>query len=133
VAASLRSFGVAATLGGAAGSLGLLLFAGRTAPRPLLVLFALWILSPFAVLLLADRVSRRWPAAVQATLHRVMIGVALASPCSYAVAAFGPLAARPAPMFVTVPPVSWVLIAGALGIAALRCRSARSTAKLPPP
>jgi hypothetical protein len=124
VAVSLRASGLAAALLGAAASIALLLRAGSTAPRVLIALFALWLLSPFAVLLIADRLSRRWSTATRATLHSLMLVIGLASPAMYAVAAFGPARNRPAPIFVVVPPASWLLAAVVLPTAARLSRRA---------
>jgi hypothetical protein len=126
VAVSLRASGLAAALVGAAASVALLLRAGSTAPRVLLALFTLWLLSPFAVLLVADRLSRRWSTATRATLHSLMLVIGLASPAIYAVAAFGPARTRPAPIFVVVPPASWLLTAAVLPTAARLSRRART-------
>ena len=58
----LRAAALIAVLAGAAGSVGLMLHAGRhNASRILLALFALWVLSPFMALLLVNVISKRWP------------------------------------------------------------------------
>ena len=127
----LRAAAVIAMLAGAVGSVGLMLYAGRHNPsRLLLVLFALWVLSPFVVLAFAKARSNRWSDLVRATLHIVTLVLALGSLAIYGYVALGPPRARPAPFFVIVPPASWLLIAIVVSIAALI--SAR-TARRPPP
>jgi hypothetical protein len=88
----------------------------------LLVLFALWVLSPFVALVLANVVSRGWAILTRAALYCVMLVVTLASLAIYADIALGPPRAKTASVFVVVPPASWLLITTALSIAALISR-----------
>jgi hypothetical protein len=84
-------------------------------------LFAIWVLSPFVVLIVACVVSKHWSAPTRATLYGVMLVVTLVSLAVYGAVALG--AARPkAPAFVLVPPASWLLIAFALPAAAFISR-----------
>ena len=116
----LHAAALIAVLAGAAGSLGLMLHAGRrNDSRILLVLFVIWVLSPFVALVLADVVSKRWSALTRATLHSVMLVLPLGSLAIYGDVALGPPMAKTAFVFVVVPPASWLLIAIAVLIAAL--------------
>jgi len=116
----LRAAALIAVLAGAAGSLGLMLHAGRrNDSRILLVLFTIWVLSPFVALVLAHVVSKRWSVLTRATLHSVMLVLTLASLAIYGDVALGPPRAKTAFVFVVVPPASWLLIAIAVPIAAL--------------
>ena len=116
----LRAAALIAVLAGAVGSFGLMLHAGRrNDSRILLVLFTIWVLSPFVALVLADVVSKRWSVLTRATLHSVMLVLTLASLAIYGDVALGPPRAKPAFVFVVVPPASWLLIAIAVPIAAL--------------
>ena len=116
----LRAAALIAVLAGAAGSFGLMLHAGRlNDSRILLVLFTIWVLSPFVALVLADVVSKRWSVLTRATLHSVMLVLTLASLAIYGDVALGPPRAKTAFVFVVVPPASWLLIAIAVPIAAL--------------
>jgi hypothetical protein len=116
----LRAAALIAVLAGAAGSLGLMLHAGRrNDSRILLVLFTIWVLSPFVALVLADVVSKRWSVLTRATLHSVMLVLTLGSLAIYGDVALGPPRAKTAFVFVVVPPASWLLIAIAVPIAAL--------------
>src|SRR5713226_4949856 len=78
----LRATGLIAVLFGAAGSVGLMLRAGHP-PLFLRVLFLIWVLSPFAALLLADMVSKRWPVLTRATLYSVMLVITVGSLAIY--------------------------------------------------
>ena len=116
----LHAAGLIAALAGAVGSVGLMLHAGRNNPsRLLLVLFALWVLSPFLALVLADVASKRWSVLTRATLYTVMLVLAVGSLVAYGDVALGPPRSKPAFVFVVVPPASWLLIGIVLSIAAL--------------
>ena len=116
----LHAAALIAVLAGAVGSVGLMLHAGRNNPsRLLLVLFALWVLSPFLALVLANMVSKRWSVLTRATLYTVMLVLAVGSLVIYGVVALGPPRPKTAFVFVVVPPASWLLIAIAVPIAAL--------------
>jgi hypothetical protein len=116
----LRAAALIAVRAGAVGSFGLMLHAGRrNDSRILLVLFTIWVLSPFVALVLADVVSKRWSVLTRATLHSVMLVLTLGSLAIYGDVALGPPRAKTAFVFVVVPPASWMLIAIAVLIAAL--------------
>jgi len=126
----LHAAALIAVLAGAVGSVGLMLRAGHRNPsRLLLVLFALWVLSPFIALVLANMVSKRWSVLTRAALYTVMLVLAVGSLAIYGDVALGPPRTKTAFVFVVVPPASWLLIAIAISIAALisRRRSARSS------
>jgi hypothetical protein len=115
----LRTAALIALPAGAAGSVALLLWAGRRNNSILLmVLFTLWVLSPYAALLVASVISKRWSALTRTTLYSLMLVVALGSLAIYGGDALGPPRAKAAFFFVVVPPASWLLIAIALPIAA---------------
>jgi hypothetical protein len=119
----LRAAARIAVLAGAVGSVGLTLHAGRhNNSRVLLVLFTLWVLSPFMALVLADVVSKRWPILILATLYSVMLVLTLVSLALYGDVALGPTRAKTAFVFVVVPPASWLVTAIALSLAALISR-----------
>jgi len=108
----LRAAALIGLLVGAAGSLGLMLHAGRRQnSRILVLLFAIWVLSPFIALAGANVVSRRWTVPVRATLYSVMLVLALASLAIYGVVAFGYATAKVGFVFLVVPLASWLLIA----------------------
>jgi glucose dehydrogenase len=112
-----RAAGLISTLAGAVGSVGFVFYYGRRNPsRLLIVLFAIWVLSPFVALLAADARSRRWPPQARATLCGVMLVIAAGSLATYANAALGPPKAQGAFAFVIVPPLSWLLSGVAVSI-----------------
>jgi hypothetical protein len=116
----LRGAAQIAVLAGAVGSAGLMLRAGhRNNSRILLIMFALWVLSPFMALVLANVVSKRWSVLTRATLHSVMLVLTLGSLAIYGDVALGPPRAKTAFVFLVVPPASWLLIAIVVPIAAL--------------
>jgi hypothetical protein len=116
----LRAATLIAVLAGAVGSVGLTLHAGRrNNSRTLLVLFALWVLSPFMALVLTNAVSKRWSVHIRATLYSVMLALTLGSLAIYGDVALGPPRVKTAFVFVVVPAASWLLIAIAVLIAAL--------------
>ncbi len=115
----LHAVALIAVLAGAGGSVGLMLWVGHRNPsRVLLGLFVIWDLSPFMALLLADMVSRRWSLITRATLHILMLVIALSS-----LALYGDVVWRPRPqpafMFLVVPLGSWLLMTIVVPTAAL--------------
>jgi hypothetical protein len=107
-------------LAGAAGSLGLMFRAGRRQnSKILLLLFAIWVLSPFIALVGANMVSKRWPILTRAALYSVMLVLTLGSLAIYREVAFGYTTAKVGFVFLVVPLASWLLIAIVVPIAAL--------------
>lgn len=114
----LRVAALITVLAGAGGSVGLMLRAGRNNnSRILLVLFAIWVLSPFVALIFADLVSRDWPVLTPSTLYTMMLVLSLGSLAIYGYDAVRPRA-KAAFVFVVVPPASWLLIAIVVPVAA---------------
>lgn len=119
----LRAAALIAVVAGAVGSVGLTLYAGhRNASQVLKLLFVLWVLSPFAALLWASLVSKRWSVPTRAALHSLTLVLALGTLAIYGAVALGPPRAKTAAVFVVVPPVSWLLIAIVVPMAALISR-----------
>ena len=109
-----------AVLAGALGSVGFTLYAGRHNPsRILMALFVLWVLSPFAVLMWASVVSKRWSALTRATLYCLALVLTLGSLAIYGDVALGSARGKLAFPFLIVPLASWLLIATVVPIAAL--------------
>jgi len=107
---------------GAVGSLGLMFRADQRTPRFLLVLFFIWVLSPFVALAWANVVSKRWPVLPRATLYCVTLIVTLGSFACYGKLIQPPAGSPRAFVFVAVPPASWLLITLVISIAALISR-----------
>ena len=126
----LRTAALIALAAGAGGSIALMLRAGHRNPsRVLLILFAIWVLSPFVALLFAIIVSKDWSVLTRATLYGVILVLTVTSLAIYGDVALGPPRAKTAFVFVVAPPASWLLIAITISTAALisRGRSARSS------
>ena len=121
---------VAAVAGGA-GSLALLLRAGQTAPLVVIVLMAIWVLSPFIVLFAARAVATRWTASTRTTLAGITILLAIASVAVYANDGLRPPGRPPAFLFVLVPPASLALIAASVAVASIVARRRARTDAAP--
>ncbi len=116
---SLRAAALIVVVTGAIGSFGFMLRVGsHNSSFFLMLLFAIWVLSPFVALLLAHSVSRRWADLTCATLYGLMLVLSLASLTLYGDVALGPPRPQPAYRFLVVPLASWVLIVVAMPIAA---------------
>jgi hypothetical protein len=116
---------------GAAGSVGLTLYAGQRlgAPWTLQGLFAMWVASPYLVLAAGYVASKRWPIHTRVTLCAVTPVVTLASLAIYGAVAFG--APRPkTAIFVMVAPASWMLIVFVVATAAFVTRQSFIRGKL---
>jgi hypothetical protein len=121
----LRGVALVAVVAGAVGSLGLMLRAGHP-PLFLRVLFAIWVLSPFVALLVANVVSKRWSFITRATLYSVILFLTVGSLAIYGNVAFGPPRPKPAFVFLVVPLGSWLLMTIAVSIAAFVARKRRN-------
>ena len=111
---------------GAAGSLALMLYGGRSNTHLLItLLFIVWVLAPFALLALAERRSGSWSPRAQTTLRALTLIVAAASLGIYAYRAAFPPRTTGAFLFVIVPPVSVILVLVALAISSLMSRPSR--------
>jgi hypothetical protein len=118
----LRGAALIAVLAGAVGSIGFLLREGRRTPRFLLLLFVLWVLSPFMALVWANMVSKPWSVVTRATLYTVMLVLTMGSLAIYGAVVLGLSRAKPAAVFLVVPLASWLLTAITVPIAALTSR-----------
>jgi hypothetical protein len=126
----LRAAALIALPAGAAGSIGFMLRAGHRNPsRVLLILFAIWVLSPFVALIFATIISKDWSVLTRTTLYGVMLVITVSSLAIYGDVALGPPRAKTAFAFVAVPPASWLLIGITTSITALisRRRSRRTS------
>jgi hypothetical protein len=124
----LRGVALIAVLIGAAASLALMLRAGRhNNSRLLIAAMAIWVLSPFVILVLGDLVSKRWSVLTRAALYWVMLVITIGSLAVYVHDALHPRA-KAAFVYVVVPPASWTVIAIAVPTAALISRRRARTA-----
>ena len=117
----LHFVALVAVIVGALGSLGLMLIAGHP-PILLRVLFAIWVLSPFVTLLLANRFSKRWSVITRTALYWLMLVITLTSLAIYGYFVLRPPESTPARTFLIVPLGSWMLMAIVVALAALISR-----------
>src|SRR3979490_2114682 len=68
----LRLTALIALVIGAVGSIGVWIRAAQHPPPLIIVLFVVWVLSPFVVLGIAHVVAKRWTPSTQAALYWVM-------------------------------------------------------------
>ena len=95
-------------------------------PPLLVVLIGLWVISPFLFLALGDVLSARWPLLSRPTIHVLALVLTAVSLAVYQAVAFGPPRPKPAFFFVLIPPISWLVIATCVGMAALVSRKRRT-------
>jgi hypothetical protein len=119
----LRSMALISSGIGAAGSAAFMVYAGKRVGSPslLIVLFTVWVVSPFALLGLAIVVSKRWTDLTRVTLYRVTPIVSAAALVIYGISALS--AQRPkTAVFVMVAPLSCLFIVIAILTAAFLTR-----------
>jgi hypothetical protein len=114
----LHAVALPTMVAGAVASVALMLRAGHP-PVFLRVLFAIWVLSPFAALLVASMVSKRWSVITRATLDTVMLVLTLMSLAIYGYVVVNPPRSTPAFVWVVVPVASWLLMTIVVPVAAL--------------
>lgn len=118
----LRTVARIVVVAGAVGSIGLMLKASQHPPHFLLILFVIWVLSPFVALLFSNMVSKRWSVLTRATFYSVTLVVTLGSLAVYGHNFLKPPRSRGAFVFVAVPLASWLVISIVLPIAAFISR-----------
>jgi hypothetical protein len=103
---------LSALVAGAAGSLGLTLYAGLRigSPPVLLVLFGAWVVFPFVILSVGRLLSRRGSAFAMSVYGGAAAAASGLSVAAYAWAALRP-GRPPTAMFVLVAPLSLLLVA----------------------
>lgn len=109
---------VALLIGAAASAVFTLRGGGPGTSVVLMVLFQGWVLLPFVGLALADGMSRDWPGTVRASLHVVMLVLAVASPLFLSGRVAMPAGTAHAFVYLAVPIAAWVLIAVAVALPA---------------
>jgi hypothetical protein len=114
----LRLTALIALVIGAVGSIGLWIRAAQHPPPLIIVLFVVWVLSPFVVLGIGHVVAKRWAPSTQTALYWVTLLVTVASIAIYAHDAVAHRTTHPAFVYVAVPPASWLASAVALGAGA---------------
>ena len=95
---------------GGLGSLVLTIQAGRNNKSIVLVLlFAIWVLSPFAGLLVANLTSKLWQRTPRITLYYLTVFLTLGSLVCYS-GVLNPLKMKNAAIFLIVPLLSWMVM-----------------------
>lgn len=108
------------TVAAAVASFGLVLGAGHSNDSRILVaLFAIWVLSPFVVLVVANMLSKHWSVHTQATLHGLSLVIVVGSLAIYGNAVLLPPGSKIAFPFLVVPFGAWVLVASIVPLSAL--------------
>ena len=106
----LRTVAMIFVSAGAVGSLYFMFNASRNQRSILLiVLFTVWVLSPFAGFFIMHKLSNRWTIAARAFLYWLTIIVTIVSVIAYG-GAFNSPDTKNAFVFLVVPFLSWVLI-----------------------
>jgi hypothetical protein len=106
-----RILALTTVIAGAAGSLVIMLHTGRNNPSILIIgLFAVWVLSPFAALILANILSIRWSYPTRLSLYILMLGISCCSFIGY-LGAWSPPWTRTAFFFLVIPMSSWMVMA----------------------
>jgi hypothetical protein len=114
----LRGAALIAVLAGAAGSVGLMLRAGRRNDSlALLLVFGIWVLFPFMTAVLADMVSKHWSVVARGTLYILLVVLTLGSLAIYGYVAFGHPSVKTGFVFLVVPFASLLLIALVVALA----------------
>lgn len=118
----LRRISYFAIVGGAIGSVVLLLMSRENAPIFLVALFAIWVLAPFALFAIASRFDRRWHSATRNALYSITTIITLASLAAYSYVNIWPPQSTRAFVWVLAPPLSVLLTIAVVGITALISR-----------
>jgi len=107
---------------GAGLSVYLTLLAGhRNKSILLVVLFLIWVVSPFVAILVIHAFYRLRAAVIRLTIYSVMVIITAGSLLDYS-RVLSPAGAKPAGVFLVVPLLCWILIAIAIPVAVARSR-----------
>jgi hypothetical protein len=118
----MRSFAMIVVAAGGILSLGLTLQTGHNNHSVLLVLlFAVWVLSPFAGLLVAGFLSKRLTVPIRKAIYILMFVITIGSLAGYS-GLFSPPGSKPAFIFLVVPLISWILVAIFISVSVFRAR-----------
>jgi hypothetical protein len=116
----LRNLVTWPVVAGAGVSLVFMLHAGRRQQSAvLMLLFGLWVLSPFLSALVGGWVSRRWAVSIRRMVDVMMAIFALVSTAIYGVVAYGNVNVKAGFVFLMVPLASWLFVLLVFGAAAL--------------
>lgn len=97
-------------IGGAIDSLAFTLRAGHNNKSVLLILlFAIWVLSPFIALIVANVFSSRWSVPARRTLYCLVIFLTIVSLIGYS-GVLSPTGTKTAFVFLVIPLLSWIIM-----------------------
>jgi hypothetical protein len=114
----VRTIAIIVLLAAAAASLVMVIRAGRHNSSIILpILFILWVLSPFAVLLIANWISKPWTTLTRLTLYWLMLVISVGSVISYS-GLINPPGMKAAFLFLITPLLSLLLTMTGILIAA---------------
>ena len=123
--AVVRSASLIALVFGAIGSVGLLRHAQKHPPPIIVAGFVVWVVAPFAVLGVAHFFSRRWPRRSELLFHVMTLVITLASLAIYLDDNIAHRTAKPAGVYVAVPPVTVILTGVGIAISTWQARKKR--------
>lgn len=110
----LRNVALFMAVTGGIASVGMTLYTGRKNPSALLmVMFAVWVLSPFAALLYVQSISKRWTAAARTLLYWLTLVTTAVSLAAYS-GIWTPPGTHTAFVFLVIPFLSLAMIGIAL-------------------
>ena len=128
---ALRLTAFVAVPAAAIGSWALMLGLATAGPGPLMLIFSVWMLAPFAALGWANSKSHQWAPVARVTAHVTAIVLALGSFAFYASAVKTEPGSTPAlVLFFSVPVVSWLLILVTIGPAAMMSHRAATNRRM---
>ena len=114
----LRRVALTLVVIGAVASITFMLRAGRhQQSRILLLLFAIWVLSPFVGAVLPHVLSKRRTALDRPALYLATLAFSVGSLTMYGTVAFGRSTMKVGFIFLIVPLASWLLLAAAIALA----------------
>ena len=105
----VRSLALGVATAGALGSLAFTLQAGgHNVSVILILLFSVWVLSPFILLIIFCLRSGNWSARARISLYMIMMMISLISLLFYGGLIFFS-GAKPAFVFLVIPLISWII------------------------
>jgi hypothetical protein len=116
---ALRRISLVVTCVGGVGSLFLFNLARQEPPLLIVVLFTIWVISPFLALVLCNLRSTRWSSPARLTLYIVSLIVSAVSLIVYTRDVMWPPATTPAFVWVLIPPLTGGLAVLSVTTAAL--------------
>jgi hypothetical protein len=120
---TLRETVRGALLGGAIGSVALMLYASRANTHTVVsLLFVVWVLAPFVALSFAEAKAHHWTPAVRTTLHWLALGIVVVTLALFMRRIYNVPRHQPAAVFVLVPPAAILVMVLTLGVAKMMSR-----------